>query len=181
MVLLHKWPFFQRFYLGNIGQENIFYDLLERKIAFLGYKIKKFKSRKIDIFPKGLTHGFSPKMAIFSTFFGNIGQENVFYDILQRKNAFLGYKNKKFKKSRKRHFSKGVNPWFWSNNGHFSNFFFFTQYRLGKCLLRYSRAENGLSRLKKTRSSKSRKLDIFPKGLTQGFGPKMAIFPTFIF
>ena len=22
-------------------------------------------------------------------------------------------------------FSKGVNPWFWSNNGHFSNFFFF--------------------------------------------------------
>ena len=33
-------------------------------------------------------------------FFGNIGQENVFYDILERKNAFLGYKNKKFKKSK---------------------------------------------------------------------------------
>ena len=34
-------------------------------------------------------------MAIFSTFFfGNIGQENVFYDILAQKNAFLGYKNK---------------------------------------------------------------------------------------
>ena len=30
----------------------------------------------------------------------NIGQENVFYDILERKNAFLGYKNKKFKKSK---------------------------------------------------------------------------------
>ena len=40
-------------------------------------------------------------MAIFSTFFlGNIGQENVFYDILERKNAFLTYKNKKFKKSK---------------------------------------------------------------------------------
>ena len=40
-------------------------------------------------------------MAIFPTFFlGNIGQENVFYDILERKNAFLGYKNKKFKKSK---------------------------------------------------------------------------------
>ena len=40
-------------------------------------------------------------MAIFPTFFflGNIGQENVFYDILEPKNAFLGYKNKKFKKS----------------------------------------------------------------------------------
>ena len=37
-------------------------------------------------------------MAIFPIFFlGNIGQENVFYDILERKNAFLSYKNKKFK------------------------------------------------------------------------------------
>ena len=32
---------------------------------------------------------------------------------------------------------------------------------------------------KKTRSSKSRKIDIFPKGLTDGFGLKMVIFPTF--
>ena len=40
-------------------------------------------------------------MAIFPPFFfGNIGQENVFYDILERKNAFLSYKNKKFKKSK---------------------------------------------------------------------------------
>ena len=32
--------------------------------------------------------------------FGNIDQENVFYDILERKNAYLGYKNKKFKKAK---------------------------------------------------------------------------------
>ena len=70
-----------------------------------------------------LTHGFGPKMAIFPPFFlGNIGQENVFYDILERKKAFLGYKDKKFKKSKNCHFSKGVNPWFWSKNGHFFNF-----------------------------------------------------------
>ena len=38
-------------------------------------------------------------MAIFpSFFFGNIDQENVFYDILGQKNAFLGYKNKELKK-----------------------------------------------------------------------------------
>ena len=43
------------------------------------------KSRQIDIFPKGLTHGFGPKMAIFPTIFlSNIGQEKVFYDILER-------------------------------------------------------------------------------------------------
>ena len=63
--------------------------------------------------------------AFFQLFFlGSIGQENVFYDILERKNAFLGYKNKKFKKSKNWHFSKGVNPWFWCKYGHFSNFFF---------------------------------------------------------
>ena len=43
----------------------------------------------MDIFQKGLAHGFGPKMAIFRTFFfGNIEQENVFYDLLEQKNAF---------------------------------------------------------------------------------------------
>ena len=87
------------------------------------------------------------KWPFFQLFFlGNIGQENVFYDILERKNAFLGYKNKKFKKSKNWHFCKGVNPWFWSKNGHFSNIFF-KQYRPEKYLLRYSRGKKRLSRL----------------------------------
>ena len=87
------------------------------------------------------------KWPFFQLFFlGNIGQENVFYDILERKNAFLGYKNKKFEKSNNWHFSKRVNPWFLSKNGHFSNFFFFRQYRTGKCLLWYSRTKKRLSK-----------------------------------
>ena len=57
-------------------------------------------------------------------FFGNIGQENLFYDIVERKPLFLGYKNKKFRKSKNWDFSKGFNPWFWCKNGHFSKFFF---------------------------------------------------------
>ena len=65
------------------------------------------------------------KWPFFSTFFlGKIGQKNVVYDIVEWKNAFLGYK---------------------------------------------------------TRSSKSGKIDIFPNGLTHGFGKKEAIFPTFFF
>ena len=40
MVLVQKWPFFQFFFLGNIGHENLFYDILGRKKAFLGYKNK---------------------------------------------------------------------------------------------------------------------------------------------
>ena len=101
MVFVQTWPFFQLSFLGNICLENIVYDIFERRNAFLGYKKKSLKSRKTDIFPKGLTHGFGPKMAIFPFFFsGNIGLENIIYDILERENAFVGYKNKKLKKSK---------------------------------------------------------------------------------
>ena len=77
---------------------RIFYN---GKAPFWSMKTGSSKRRKIDIFQKGLTHGFGPKIAIFPIFFlGIIRQENVFYDILERKNAFLGYKNKKFKTSK---------------------------------------------------------------------------------
>ena len=74
----------------------IFYN---EKTPSMAIKTRSSKSREIDIFPKGLTDGFGPKMEIFQIFFfGNTSQENVFYDILDQKNAFLAYKNKKFKK-----------------------------------------------------------------------------------
>ena len=62
---------------------TIFYN---EKAPFWAIKTRSSKRRKIDIFQKGLTHGFGPKMAIFPIFFflGTIGQENVFYDILKR-------------------------------------------------------------------------------------------------
>ena len=113
------------FSLGNIGKENVFCDILERKNFLLGYKNKKFKNSKNWHLCKGVIPCFWSKNGLFSNFFslGNIGQEHVFYDILERKNAFLDYKKKNFKKAKNSHFSKGVNPWFWSRNGHFSNFF----------------------------------------------------------
>ena len=43
MVLVKNWIFFHLVFLGNIGQENVFYDILDRKNAFLGYKNNKFK------------------------------------------------------------------------------------------------------------------------------------------
>ena len=47
MVFVQKWQFFQVFFfLGNIGHENVFDDILERKNAFLGSKNKKFKKSK---------------------------------------------------------------------------------------------------------------------------------------
>ena len=125
MVLVQKWPFFQLFFLGNIGQENVFYDILKRKNDFLGYKNKKFKTSRNWHFSKGVNPWFWSKNSHFSNFFflGNIGQKNVFCDILERKNAFLCYKNKNLKKSKNCHFSKGLTHGFWSINGRFSNFF----------------------------------------------------------
>ena len=141
-------------------------------------KTKGSKSRKTDIFPKGLTHSFGPKFAIFpSFFFCNIGQENVFYDIVDQKNAFVPYKNKKFKKSKNWHFSKGFNPWFWSKNGRFSSLYFLGNIEQ-KNLFYDILEEKTCFYTIKTTSSKSRKIDIFPKGLTHGFCAKIALFPT---
>ena len=102
MVMVEKWPFFQIFFLFKIDEENVFYDILERKNAFLGYKNKKFKKSKNGLFSKSVNPWFWSKKGHFSNFFflGNIGEENVFDDILERKNAFLGYKNKKWKKTK---------------------------------------------------------------------------------
>ena len=94
MVLVQKWPFFQVYFLGNIGQENVFYDIPARKSAVLGYKNKKFKKSNNWIFSEGVNPWFCSQNGHFSKFFflGNIGQDNVFYNILERKKVFLGYK-----------------------------------------------------------------------------------------
>ena len=126
MVLVQKWQFFQLFSLGTICQKNVFYDILDWRKAFLGYKNKKFEKWKNWHFSKGVNPWFWSKNNHFFIFFlGNKGQKNVFYNILEWKNAFLGYKNMKFKKWNNRHFSKGVNRWFCSKNGPFANFRFF--------------------------------------------------------
>ena len=103
MVLVQKWPFFQLFFLSNISEENVFYNILDRKNAFLRYKNKKFKKSKNShffkgvnpIFLKGLTQGFGPKMAIFPTFFFRQYKPGKCLLRYSRKiNAFQGYKSK---------------------------------------------------------------------------------------
>ena len=54
MVLVQKSASFELYFLGNIGQDNVFYDILERKKAFLGYKkqeVQKFE--KLTFFQRG--------------------------------------------------------------------------------------------------------------------------------
>ena len=46
MVSVKKWPFLQLSYLADIGQEDIFDNILQRLNAFIGYKNKKYKKSK---------------------------------------------------------------------------------------------------------------------------------------
>ena len=58
---------------------------------------------------------------------------------------------------------------------------FFRQYRPGKRLLRYSTGKKRLSWPQEQEVQKVEKFSFFSKGLTHGYGPKMAIFSTFFF
>ena len=126
MVLVQKWPFFQLFFLGKRDKEKKFLRYSRTKKRRSGLLKKKFKKSKNCHFFKGVNPWFFDKNGHFSNFLllGKIRQENVFYYVLARENPFLGYKNKKLKKLKTCHFSKAVNPRFWSKTGHFSNFIF---------------------------------------------------------
>ena len=182
MVLVQKWPFWQLFYvLRNIGQENVFNDILEWNTAFLGYKNKKFKkSKKTWHFTKGVNQWFWSKNGHFGNLFfpGNIGQKRVLCYILERKNAFLGYKNKKFKQSKNKHLSLEVNPSFWPKNGHFGNFFFLGN--IGQENVFILERKNALLGYK-NRKFKQSKNKHFSLEVNPSFWPKNGHFGNFFF
>ena len=145
MVLVQNWPFFPLFFQALQGRKMCFTIFQNEKTPSQAIKTEGSKCGKIEIFAKGLTHGFGGKLAIFHLLFlGNIGQENVFYDILERKNAFLGYKNK-FKSLKIETFAKGLTHGFGPKLAIFPSFF--RHFRAGKCVLRYSRTRKRLPRL----------------------------------
>ena len=82
-----KIAIFLNFSFQAIQARKISFTIFQNeKTPFQAKKTTSSKSRKIDIFTKGLIHGFCPKMTIISTCFfqQNIGQDNVFYDIIER-------------------------------------------------------------------------------------------------
>ena len=146
--MVQNWRFFNFFISGNIAKANRFYDILERKNVFLGYKNNKLKKSNSWDFSKGVSPWFWSEMENFSTFsfLGNIAKANEFYDILERKNDFLGYKTNKFKTPKIEIFPKGLVHGF-SQKLHIFKLFYFRQYRQGKWVLWYSRTKKQLSRL----------------------------------
>ena len=95
MVLVKNLKFCERFVLCKIHLEKAFGDLLVRKQAFLDKTNMNFKKKgKIGIFTNGIVHDFGQKVVVFSSFaFIKIHQENVFGDVLDKKEAFKDYKH----------------------------------------------------------------------------------------
>ena len=93
--------FFHLFIWGKISPENASHVILQRKNAFLDYKNKNLiKSKNKDSF-NGVGPCFWSKNFKFYIYIcGKIAQEYAFHDILERKNAFSDYKNKKLKKTK---------------------------------------------------------------------------------
>ena len=149
---------------------------------FQAIKSRSSKSCKIDIFPKGLTHGFGPKIASFLPFF--FRQYTPGKCLLRysraKKRSFQAYINQKLKKSTKLRFFHRGEPMVLVQKWPFFQLFFLGN--IGrKMSFTIFQSEKTPFQAIKTGSSRCRKIDIFPKGLTHGFGPKMASFPTFFF
>ena len=127
MVLVQKWPFFLTCILKAIQARKVFFTVFQNeKTSFQGIKKKSSKSRKIAIFPKGLTHCFGPKIAVYPTSFFQVKEiRKMSFKIFQKEKTPI----------------QGI----------------------------------------RTRSSKSRKIALFPKGLTHSFGPKWQFFQHLFF
>ena len=55
MICVKSWPFFHVFILSKIGQEKVFYNILDRKNAFVDYINIKLKKSKNWHFCKGVS------------------------------------------------------------------------------------------------------------------------------
>ena len=151
------------------------------KMPLYAINTKGPKNRKIDIFPKGLTHGFGRKMAIFPTFFFQaIQARKMSFTIFQNeKTPFYAIKTKSSKTRKIDIFPKGLSHGFGLKMAIFPTFFKDIYARKMSFLI-FQNEKKPFYTIK-TESPKNRKIGIFRKGLTDCFGPKMAIFPSFFF
>ena len=123
---------------------------------------------------------FVQKMAVFPTSFCQAIQARKTSLFSRTKKARLGYKKRSSKSQKIAIFPKELTHGFGPKMTIFPTSFFQAK-QARKMSFTIFQNEKTLFQAIKTRSSKSRKIDIFPKGLTHGFGPKMTIFPTSFF
>ena len=136
----------------------------QEKTPFQAVKTRSSNSRKIDIFPKALTHGFGPKMAIFPI---------IFYAIQARKMSFMIFQNEKspFQAIKTRNsnsrkydiFPNGLTHGFCPKMPIFPTFFFQAIKARKMSFMIFQKKKTSFQAIK-TRSSNSGKLTFFQRG-----------------
>ena len=149
------------------------------KMPFQDKKKKSSKSRRIAIFLKGLIRGFSTKMTFLATFLFQVKQaRKMCFAIFQNdKTPFQAIKTRSSKSQKIVIFRKGLTHGFSTKMTIFPTSFYQAK-QAWKMSFTITQNQKTPFYAVKKKSSKSRKIGIFPKGLSHGFCPKMAIFPT---
>ena len=151
------------------------------KTSFQASKTRRLKSRGIEIFAKGLTYGFGPKLAIFPSLFQALQGRKMCFTIFQNeKTLFQAIKTRTSKSRKIDMFPKGLTHAFGPKMAILATFFF-QAIQGRKMSFTIFQNEKTPFQAIKTTSSKSGKIAVFAKGLTHGFGLKVAIFPSFFF
>ena len=79
----------------------------------------------------------------------------------KKRSLFLAIKKHNFSKSKKNHFSKGVNSWFWTKNPNFFVYVDLVKIRLEIMLSDFPQEKRNLFEWKKQNFSKSKKSHFF--------------------
>ena len=148
MVVVQKWQFFQFFFQEIKSRKMCFTKFQKEETPLQTVKKRTLKSRKINIFPKELTYGFGPKMAIFPSFiFQALQDRKMSFTIFQNeKTPFQALKTRSLKGRKSDIFQKGLIHSFGPKLAIFPTFFCFWEQKSGKCLLRDSGTRKRLTR-----------------------------------
>ena len=148
MVFVERWPFFHVFFFRKYRPAKyVLRYSRAKKTPFSAIKTRSQKSRKINIFPQSLTHGFGQKWPFLQPFFQEIQARKLSFTIFQSgKKPFQAIKTRSSKNRKIDIFTKGFFRMVMVHKWPFFQLFF-RKYRPEKCLLRYSRVGKFLSRL----------------------------------
>ena len=117
MLLVKNLKFSVSLFFLKMDLDKLYDYVRHGKRGFVDYKNDIRAKSKNRHFLKRLNHGFGQNLkfplSLFLVFFF-IFLDILFGYLLDRKQGFQEYYNDVKTKSRNCHFSKGVNPWFWS-------------------------------------------------------------------
>ena len=142
----------------------MFNNVLERKESCFGHKKFSLSKTQKSHFSKGVNPCFWSKNCNFFRYLFSlkVRLEIMFNNVLERKESCFGHKKFSLSKTQKSHFSKGVNPCFWSKNCNFFRYLFSLKVRLEIMFNNVLERKESFFGHKKFSLSKTQKSHFFP-------------------